>query len=164
MHSRKLHDSAEETATHFVWRNGVMEMVWRTNGESRNVWNCRGRHDLALGGKKIRGITNRSVYGAPRFFHQLPHQFFPVDTFKELFTGERFATLISCLRQLMTCRRNSRIVAAVADGGGRPVSQNGLHHRRGRRPGQQRTDGGRLWVIGYWRPEQHFEVNVWTVL
>ena len=23
-------------ATHYVWRKGVMEMVWRTNGESRN--------------------------------------------------------------------------------------------------------------------------------
>jgi len=86
-----------------------MEMVCGRMGKVATVWELPpDEHDLALAERFAH--TNRSVY-VLRGFHQLPHNL-PVDDFQGTVSREeRFATLISCLRQLRLAAGNSRIVA-----------------------------------------------------
>ncbi|HKW29196.1 MAG TPA: DNA methyltransferase, partial [Verrucomicrobiae bacterium] len=53
-------------ATHYVWRNGVMEMVWRRKGESRNrLESPPDEHDIALAESFVSYQPKR--LRAPRF-------------------------------------------------------------------------------------------------
>ena len=76
----------KRTATHFVWRNGVMKMVWRTNGESRNRLELPpDEYDIALAESYESYQPQR--LRAPRFFTNSRINSFPSLTFKDLFTG-----------------------------------------------------------------------------
>src|SRR6266567_1984373 len=73
-------------ATHFVWRKGVMEMVWRTNGESRSRLELPpDQHDIAL----AQGFASYKPQRlrAPRFFTNSRINSSPSLTLKDLFTG-----------------------------------------------------------------------------
>ena len=83
-------------ATHFVWRNGVMEMVWRTNEESRNRLELPpDEHDIALAESFASYQAKR--LRAPRFFTNSRINSFPSMTLTALNYSANFpTTLLIC--------------------------------------------------------------------
>jgi hypothetical protein len=151
-------------ATHFVWRNGVMEMVWRTNGESRNRLELPpDEQDIALA-EQFASYQPQHLR-PPRFFTNTRINSFPSLTLKELFTGRALRNielLLVAIDDLPPAIQESlrlSLTAAVGQMSKMVFAITG----RGKTTGvsSERMEVG-SWVIGYWRPEQHFEVNVWS--
>ena len=156
--------SRKRPATHYVWRNGVMEMVWRTNGESRN------RLELPPDGQDIALAERFASYQpqrlrAPRFFTNSRINSSASLTLKDLFTGRALRNielLLAAIDDLPTTMQEPMrlsLTAAVGQMSKMVFAITG----RGKTTGvsSERMEVG-SWVIGYWRPEQHFEVNVWN--
>jgi hypothetical protein len=151
-------------ATHFVWRNGVMEMVWLTNGENRNRLELPpDEHDIALA-KSFASYQPKRLR-APRFFTNSRINSAASLTLKDLFTGralrniELLLAAIDDLPPAVQEPMRLSLTAAVGQMSKMVFAITG----RGKTTGatSERMEVG-SWVIGYWRPEQHFEVNVWN--
>ena len=151
-------------ATHFVWRKGVMEKVWRTNGENRNRLELPpDKHDIALAESFASYQLQR--LRAPRFFTNSRINSFPAMTLKELFTGRALRNielLLAAIDDLPAAIQESLLLSLTAAVGQMSKMVFAITGR-GKTTGvsSERMEVG-SWVIGYWRPEQHFEVNVWT--
>ena len=151
-------------ATHYVWRNGVMEKVWRTNGETRSRLELPpDEQDIALAERFASYHPQR--LRSPRFFTNSRINSFPSLTFKDLFTGRALRNielLLAAIDGLPTAMQEPMrlsLTAAVGQMSKMVFAITG----RGKTTGvsSERMEVG-SWVIGYWRPEQHFEVNVWN--
>ena len=151
-------------ATHFVWRNGLIEMVWRTNGESRNRLELPpDEHDIALAESFASYQPKR--LRAPRFFTNSRINSSASLTMKDLFTGRALRNielLLGAIDDLPSAIQEPMrlsLTAAVGQMSKMVFAITG----RGKTTGasSERMEVG-SWVIGYWRPEQHFEVNVWN--
>ena len=151
-------------ATHFLWRNNVMEKVWLTQEDSR----CRlelqpAAHDLSLAHSfydyKVRFLR------CPRFFSNSRINASPLLTLKSLFTGRALRNIELLLEAIGELPKGSQeplrlcLTAAVGQMSKMVFAITGRGKTSG--PGSERTEVG-SWVIGYWRPAQHFEVNVWN--
>ena len=153
-----------KTATHYVWRNGVMEKVWLTNGESRNrVELPPATQDIALA-ERFASYQPQQLR-APRFFTNSRINSSPSLTLKDLFTGRALRNielLLGAIDNLPSAIQEPMrlsLTAAVGQMSKMVFAITG----RGKTTGanSERMEVG-SWVIGYWRPEQHFEVNVWN--
>lgn len=151
-------------ATHYVWHNGVMEKVWLTNGEGRSrVELPPDAQDLALTERFVSYQPKR--LRAPRFFTNSRINSSASLTLKDLFTGralrniELLLAAIDDLPAAMQEPMRLSLTAAVGQMSKMVFAITG----RGKTTGasNERMEVG-SWVIGYWRPEQHFEVNVWN--
>lgn len=151
-------------ATHFIWRKSVMEMVWRTDGESRNRLELPpDEHDIARAESFAAYQPQR--LRAPRFFTNSRINSSASLTLKDLFTGralrniELLLTAIDDLPPAIQEPMRLSLTAAVGQMSKMVFAITG----RGKTTGvsSDRIEVG-SWVIGYWRPEQHFEVNVWS--
>lgn len=156
--------SRRKPATHYVWRNGVMERVWLTNGESRSrVELPPDEQDLALAERFASYQAQR--LRAPRFFTNSRINSSSSLTLKDLFTGralcniELLLTAIDELPMAMQEPMRLSLTAAVGQMSKMVFAITGRGKTTG--AGSERMEVG-SWVIGYWRPEQHFEVNVWN--
>jgi len=153
----------QRAATHYVWRNGVIQIVWRTNGESRNRLELPpDEHDIALA--ESFASYQPKLLRAPRFFTNSRINSCASLTLKDLFTGRALRNielLLAAIDGLPPAIQESlrlSLTAAVGQMSKMVFAITG----RGRTTGvsSERMEVG-SWVIGYWRPEQHFEVNVW---
>ena len=151
-------------ATHYVWRSGVMEMVWQTNGERRSrVELPPDKHDTAIAERFASYQPQR--LRAPRFFTNSRINTFPSLTLKELFTGRALRNielLLAAIDDLPLAVREPLLLSLTAAVGQMSKMVFAITGR-GKTTGvsSERMEVG-SWVIGYWRPEQHFEVNVWN--
>ena len=151
-------------ATHFVWRKGAMEKIWRTNGENRNRLELPpDKHDIALAESFASYQPQR--LRAPRFFTNSRINSFPSMTMKELFTGRALRNielLLAAIDDLPPVIQESlrlSLTAAVGQMSKMVFAITGRGKTTGISSGRMEVGS---WVIGYWRPEQHFEVNVWN--
>lgn len=151
-------------ATHYVWRNGVMEMVWMTNGDRRNrVESSPAKQDLTLV-EHFASYQPRRLR-TPRFFTNSRINSSPSLALKDLFTGralrniELLLAAIDDLSPELQEPMRLSLTAAIGQMSKMVFAITG----RGKTKGisSERMEVG-SWVIGYWRPEQHFEVNVWN--
>ncbi len=154
----------KKPATHYVWRHGIMEMVWLTNGEKRGrVELPPDEHDLAL--SECFAAYQPQRLREPRFFTNSRINSSPSLTLKDLFTGrairniELLLAAIDDLPEAMQEPMRLSLTAAI----GQMSKMVFAITDRGKTTGasSSRMEVG-SWVIGYWRPEQHFEVNVWN--
>jgi hypothetical protein len=151
-------------ATHYVWRKDVMEMVWQTNGESRNRLELPpDEHDIARA-ESFEAYQPQRLR-APRFFTNSRINSFSSMTFKDLFTGRALRNielLLGAIDNLQSAVQEPLKLALTAAVGQMSKMVFAITGR-GKTTGvsSERMEVG-SWVIGYWRPEQHFEVNVWS--
>jgi DNA methylase len=154
----------ERPATHYVWRNCVMEKVWLTNGESRNRVELQpSERDIALVERFASYLPQR--LRAPRFFTNSRINSSPSLTLKDLFTGRALRNielLLAAIDDLPEAAQEPMRLALTAAVGQMSKMVFAITGR-GKTTGaaSERMEVG-SWVIGYWRPEQHFEVNVWN--
>lgn len=151
-------------ATHYVWLNGAMEKVWLTNGESRNRLELRpSEQDIALVDRFASYQPQR--LRSPRFFTNSRINSSPSLTLKDLFTGRALRNIELLLAGIDDLPKEAQepmrlaLTAAVGQMSKMVFAITG----RGKTIGasSERMEVG-SWVIGYWRPKQHFEINVWN--
>lgn len=154
----------KKPATHYVWRDGTMEKVWLTNGESRSrVELLPSEHDLALVERFASYQPQRLP--TPRFFTNSRINSSMSLTLKDLFTGralrniELLLAAIDSLPEALQEPMRLSLTAAI----GQMSKMVFVITGRGKTSGasSDRMEVG-SWVIGYWRPDHHFEVNVWN--
>lgn len=151
-------------ATHYVWRNSVMEKVWLTQGESRRRLEVQpGDADAVLAGQFE--PYQPHLLRRPRFFTNSRINSSPSLTLKNLFTGRALRNIELLLEAIEALPEETRepmrlcLTAAVGQMSKMVFAITG----RGKTTGvsSERMEVG-SWVVGYWRPEQHFEINVWN--
>lgn len=156
--------SHNQPATHYIWRNGVMERVWLMDrSASDRIDLPPDEHDIRLAQKFASYQPQR--LRAPRFFTNTRINSSPSLTLKDLFTGralrniELLLTAIDDLPPTIQEAMRLSLTAAV----GQMSKMVFVITGRGKTTGvaSERIEVG-SWVIGYWRPERHFEVNVWN--
>jgi len=151
-------------ATHYVWRAQTLEKVWIAPEEGRTRTELPPTaQDLALletfASYQPRRLRN------PRFFQNSRINSAPHLTLKDLFTGRALRNIELLLDTI--AQQPSEVQEALKLSLTAAVGQMSKMvfaiTSRGKTSGRQ---SGRMevgsWVIGYWRPEQHFEVNVWN--
>ncbi len=153
----------KKIATHYVWRKGVMEKVWLSNEKSHNrVELLPSEQDIALAERFASYHPQR--LRAPRFFTNSRINASPSLTLKDLFTGRALRNieiLLAAIDGLPEATQEPMRLALTAAVGQMSKMVFAITGR-GKTTGavSERMEVG-SWVIGYWRPEQHFEVNVW---
>ncbi|MEJ5308818.1 MAG: DNA methyltransferase [Anaerolineae bacterium] len=154
----------KKPATHYVWRNGTMEKIWLMNGKSRSrIELPPGEQDLALAERFASYQPQR--LRAPRFFTNSRINSSASLTLGDLFTGRALRNielLLAAIDNLPEAVQEPMLLSLTAAIGQMSKMVFAITGR-GKMTGasSERMEVG-SWVIGYWRPEQHFEVNVWN--
>jgi adenine-specific DNA methylase len=158
-------DETDDVATHYLWKKRELEQIWiagRGKGRKRQTFEPTER-DIRLF-ESYKGYQSRHIL-SPRFFTNSRINVSPEMTLNDLFTGRALRNidlLLDAIARLpastqpifrlcltAACGQMSRMVFAITGRGkttGRSLS---------------RIEVG-SWVIGYWRPKLHFEINVWN--
>jgi len=149
-------------ATHFLWERDQITKIWTKNG--------RNRVEVSLNWDEIERFQNIPQY-KPKSLRDLhlfdnsrinakesfsladlftPRALYAIDLLKEeieQFDGSTKRALLLVLTS--SVGQMSNMVFAIS--------------KRGKTKGKEidRIEVG-SWVIGYWRPEQHFEINAWN--
>jgi len=156
-------DGASDVATHYLWENQILRQVWIVR-KGRRVYEPTERDFWQF--RKYEGYQSRHIR-PPRFFTNSRINTFPDLTLNDLFTGRALRNMDLLLdaignlplsvqpvfRLCLTaaCGQMSNMVFAITG--------------RGKMVGSPSNSGSKVevgsWVIGYWRPALHFEINVW---
>ncbi|MBZ0204999.1 MAG: DNA adenine methylase [Flavobacteriales bacterium] len=152
------------TASHFLWVEGRMIKVWQTNGSGHaRVETEPTPADLELL-ERFDGYTPRMLR-QPRFFNNARINASDALTLHDLFTGRALRNielLLAAIEELPEEMREAlrlSLTAAVGQMSKMVFAITGRGKTTG--AGSDRIEVG-SWVIGFWRPAKHFEVNVWN--
>lgn len=152
------------TATHYLWESDVLRSVWRSvKGKVRREEYAPTDHDHEL----------FSHYEGYEFKHPRPLRQFHnsrINTttdlsFSDLFTGRaryNIDLLLEAIeRQSEEVKR--ALLLSLTSASGQMSKMVFAITGRGKNTGRksERIEVG-SWVIGYWRPARHFEINVWS--
>ncbi|HID64068.1 MAG TPA: type II modification methylase [Anaerolineae bacterium] len=158
-------DNGDDVATHFLWENQALRQVWvvrRGKGGGRRVFEPM-EHDVRQF-EKYEGYQSRYIR-PPRFFTNSRINVSPDLTLNDLFTGRALRNIDLLLDAINSLPSNLQpifslcLTAACGQMSNMVFAITG----RGKMTGHSSTriEVG-SWVIGYWRPELHFEINVWN--
>lgn len=153
-------------ATHYLWQGDELRQVWTkgSNGKRRVEYDP----------------TAADVSGAEKFRHYHPQALRPLRLFKnsrintfeemqwgDLFTGRALRNLEllrHAILQLSNSRARHALLIVLTAASGQMSNMVFAIEKRGKTTGV--SGNGRIevgsWVIGFWRPHLHFEVNVWN--
>ncbi len=153
-------------ATHYLWQGDELRQVWAkgSNGTRRVEYEP----------------TAADVNAIEKFRHYQPQTLRPLHMFKnsrinsfedmqwrDLFTGRalRNLELLRCaILQLPNSRARHALLIVLTAASGQMSNMVFAIEKRGKTTGV--SENGRIevgsWVIGFWRPALHFEVNVWN--
>lgn len=155
--SYKLNEGT--VASHFLWDDGRLKSVWRTGAGRRKREELEpGVHDLQQI-EKYKGYKSKFIR-EPRFFRNSRINASPDLALNDLFTGRALRNIDLLLEYINSqpaiLRRALQLTLTSASG---QMSRMVFAiSRRGKAGGVAVGS----WVVGYWRPETHFEVNVWN--
>ncbi len=152
----------KKPATHYVWRNDLIEKVWLTGGKNRSRVELKpSEQDIALAERFASYMPQR--LRTPRFFMNSRINSSPSITLKDLFTGRALRNidlLLAAIDELPTAAQEPMrlaLTAAVGQMSKMVFTITG----RGKITGasSEKMEVG-SWMIGYWRPEQHSVASV----
>ena len=152
------------TATHYLWNESGLQQVWVKGGqhrgrEERNPTD----NDIQLS-ETFNGYRSQRVR-SPRFFSNGRINASTDMSWDSLMTGRAQRNLDLLLEAVeespLPLRPALQLCLTAASG--QMTKMVFAVTGRGKTTGQQssKTEVG-SWVIGYWRPQFHFEVNVWN--
>lgn len=150
-------------ATHYLWDCGTLREIWRTGrGRKRQVYDPT-EHDLRQC-KQYDGYQPHYTT-EPKFFDNSRINASEDLTLHNLFTGRALRNidlLVEAIRQLSPAIRSVFDLCLTASLGQMSNMVFAIT-RRGKTKGKtsKKIEVG-SWVIGYWRPDLHFEINVWS--
>lgn len=149
-------------ATHFLWKNKKITKIWTKNGRKRT--------ELDLEQEELLHFENVEKY-IPQNFRDM--QFFDnprINSKKNLSIADLFTPralkaidLIKGEIQLFDSDVKRALLLILSSSLGQMSKMVFAVSKRGKMKGQtiDKIEVG-SWVIGYWRPEQHFEINAWN--
>jgi len=154
--------SANNIATHILWENNRITKVWKKVGKNRV--------ELDVSEDEIIGLEHKDIYN-PEYIRDL--RLFDnsrINTKKELDIRDLFNP--RALRAIDLVRseiekydkRMKRALSLILSSSLGQMSEMVFAvSKRGKTTGKEseKIEVG-SWVIGYWRPEQHFEINAWN--
>lgn len=154
--------TAGEIGSHFVWDGDELKSVWYTESRERRELKPNAR-DVEL----VRKYVNYKpkYIRDMRFFTNSRINTTPQMTILDLFTGRALRNIDLLLEYIKTQKDNVReaLLLTVTAASGQMSKMVFAVSNRGKTTGkiQEGTSVG-SWVIGYWRPKFHFEINVWN--
>jgi len=156
--------SSGTTATHYIWHGDKMEHVWRTNGSARTrIEDSPDDYDL----KMAAGFSDYqpSQLRPPRFFTNSRINAKASFDLRSLFTGRALHNIEILLNAIGMLPKSSRepmllsLTAAIGQMSSMVFAITGRGKASGTK--SKKIEVG-SWVIGFWKPKVHFEVNVWN--
>jgi hypothetical protein len=151
-------------ATHYIWQGEKMEKVWKNNGSTRSrIEDVPTEHDLEMAANLA--TYEPSLLRKPKFFTNSRINSKANFQLRNLFTGRalhNIELLLKAIRELPTSSREPlmlSLTAAVGQMSSMVFAITGRGKTNGTK--SERVEVG-SWVIGYWKPDTHFEVNVWN--
>ena len=152
------------TASHYLWENDTLTQVWLrgVRGGAREEL-APTAHDFDLIEEYASYRSNR--IRAPRFFSNGRINAHPNLSISDLMTGRaqrNLDLLLSCVNELSpNVKMPMKLCLTAASG--QMTKMVFAITGRGKTTGKNsaKIEVG-SWVIGYWRPKLHFEVNVWN--
>lgn len=151
-----------KVATHYLWEGDAITSVWAVNGRKRNESKPTDS-DVALS-------TSFSDYKSR---HVRPLRFFANSrinanaslTLSDIMTGRAQRNLDILIDAINECHPKIRpaLRLCLTAASGQMTKMVFAVTGRGKTNGEKasKTEVG-SWVIGYWRPKTHFEINVWN--
>lgn len=151
-----------DTATHFLWEGDEMQSVWCVNGRRRRESKPE-RHDIDLF-KQFSGYKTKFIRDL-RFFTNSRINASPEMAIGDLFTGRALRNIdciLAFIREQQEDIRKALLMTLTAASGQMSRMVFAVS-KRGKTKGkiEERISVG-SWVIGYWRPKFHFEINTWN--
>jgi 16S rRNA G966 N2-methylase RsmD len=151
-----------EIGSHFLWDGDKLKSIWYKEGKGRREFRPTA-HDVEL----IRKYANyRPQYIRDmRFFTNSRINASPQMTVLDLFTGRALRNIDLLLEYIKNQKSNVRdaLLLTVTAASGQMSKMVFAVSNRGKTTGKiQEGISVGSWVIGYWRPKLHFEINVWN--
>jgi 16S rRNA G966 N2-methylase RsmD len=150
-----------DVATHFLWEENELKSIWWVNGRWRQEYEPT-EHDVILF-HKYSSYTSKHVRDL-KFFTNSRINASPHMTIEDLFTGRALHNIDAILgfirRQPEKIKK--ALLLTLTSASGQMSKMVFAVSKRGKTTGkvkEQISVGS--WVIGYWRPKLHFEINVW---
>ncbi|MBN1362628.1 MAG: hypothetical protein JW993_18670 [Sedimentisphaerales bacterium] len=152
----------ETKATHYLWDGDTLKSVWVVNHRKRTELQPTA-HDLALSAS-FAGYKSTRVR-PPRFFTNARINAAPGLTLSDLMTGRAQRNLDLLIDAIRRCPDEVQhaLNLCLTAASGQMTKMVFAVTGRGKTNGEKssKIEVG-SWVIGYWRPQLHFEVNVWN--
>ncbi len=151
-------------ATHYLWQHTELTKVWRCGARERGRVELEPtRFDIRLF-NKYEGYHSRHIR-SPKFFTNSRINVHRDLLLTDLFTGRalRNIDLILDFIFLQPKKLHRPLFLTLTAASGQMTKMVFAVRRRGKMAGKKsdKIEVG-SWVIGYWRPPLHFEVNVWN--
>ncbi|MBN1593194.1 MAG: type II modification methylase, partial [Candidatus Coatesbacteria bacterium] len=166
--SRQINDSYSlsdsSVASHYLWDGNELLTVWRKGGQG----NAReeldpSRYDLELI-KQFEGYQPKGprpmLFFANSRINASPHL-----RLQDIFTGRALRNIDLIIEAISEFDERVRraLLLSLTSASGQMSKMVFAVSRRGKNSGKEsrRVEVG-SWVIGFWRPSKHFEINVWN--
>ena len=153
-----------KSATHYLWQHTGLAKVWHRGARGRGrIELYPTNFDIQLS-NTYRGYNSRHIR-SPKFFTNSRINARQDLSLNDLFTGRALRNIDLILdfifQQPQKLHRPLLLTLTAASG--QMTKMVFAVRRRGKMSGKKsdKIEVG-SWVIGYWRPELHFEVNVWN--
>lgn len=160
--SYRLEDG--RTATHYLWNGETLASVWIAGKKgTARVEMAPTKHDLRM--VKQYADCKTDLLRAPRFFKNSRINVNTDLTFKNIFAGRALRNIDLLLKTIAEEPESLRraLLLTLTSSVGQMSKMVFAISKRGKVVGStaEKMEVG-SWVIGYWRPRVHFEVNVWN--
>jgi 16S rRNA G966 N2-methylase RsmD len=154
------------TATHYLWQGNEMRQVWTrgSNGKLRVELDTTDTDRAVV--EQFRDYQPKALRPL-RLFKNSRINSFENMQWRDLFTGRALRNLEllrNAILELSNDRVRQALLLVLTASSGQMSRMVFAIEKRGKTSGA--SGNGRVevgsWVIGFWRPELHFEINVWN--
>ena len=151
-------------ATHYLWNGDSLQAVWVVNGRKREEF-VPTEHDTSLA--RSFASCQASTLRPLQLFDNARINATTAIGWSDLFTGRALSNIDLIVEQLRVAPEETRVplllvlTSCIGQMSNMVFAISGRGKTRGAAAPDKIEVGS--WVIGYWRPELHFEVNVWQV-
>lgn len=155
-------DGIGTTVTHTIWKNNIPIEVWYTTSKERKV--IRAGRDIDVD-MAMKPAISAKWYPQSSMFENARINVSKHQKVSDLFTPRALTGLSLILEQINKIKdeKIKNIFELTLTG---TLSQASnlvfVIRRRGKNNGADAKAEVGSWVIGYWVPEEHFEINVWN--
>jgi DNA modification methylase len=160
--SYRLND--KNIASHYLWENDKLIKIWLKNGNNRKrIENDPSEHDIELinsfNGYKLKYIRDITFFSNSRINSN------STMTIKDLFSNRALRNIELLIHEIKKYPENLQraLLLTLTSSCGQMSNMVFAITNRGKTKNikSEKIEVG-SWVIGFWRPSLHFEINVWN--
>ena len=161
-------DNKEYIGTHFIWsENGLTEVWYKNPDTGKKVIDVPSEDDVILANSfEIEKINK--FYPKNRLFYNTKINTVPGMRVYELYTPRNLAALVELMDRIEKIENpeiKDFFKFCFTSALGQCTRMVFVVKKRGKHKGNERTLVNKQvgsWIIGYWIPKEHFELNVWN--